>query len=68
MKDFVDNESDVNFNVRKLQGTITNYFGKRIQLVKEKKKKNQKKYETNKEYTIEESILLKRFSIMNIFN
>lgn len=67
MKDLVDNESDVNFNVRKLQGTITNYFGNRIQLVKGKKK-NQKKYETNKEYTIEESILLKRFSIMNIFN
>ena len=67
MKDLVDNESDVSFNVRKLQGTITNYFGNRIQLVKAKKK-NQKKYETNKEYTIEESILLKRFSIMNIFN
>ena len=65
MKDLVDNESDVNFNVRKLQGTITNYFGNRIQLVKAKK--NQKKCETNKKYTIEESILLKRFSIMNIF-
>ena len=39
MKDLVDNESDLNFNVRKLQGTITNYFGNRIQLVKEKKKK-----------------------------
>ena len=39
MKDLVDNESDVNFNVRKLQGTITNYFGNRIQLVKAKKKK-----------------------------
>ena len=68
MKDLVDNESDVSFNVRKLQGTITNYFGNRIQLVKAKKKKNQKKYETNKKYTIEESILLKRFSIINIFN
>ena len=38
MKDLVDNESDVSFNVRKLQGTITNYFGNRIQLVKAKKK------------------------------
>ena len=43
MKDLVDNESDVSFNVRKLQGTITNYFGNRIQLVKAKKKKKIKR-------------------------
>ena len=34
--DLIDDESDVNYNVRKLEGKIMNYFGNWIQLVRAK--------------------------------
>ena len=52
--DLIDDESDVNYNVRKLEGKIMNYFGNWIQLVRAKTIRGN--LICNKKYTTKEAI------------
>ena len=57
MNDLIDDESDVSYNARKVEGTILNYFGDQIQLVRAKTIRGN--LICDKKYTTEEAI---RFS------
>ena len=56
VNDLIDDESDVSYNARKLEGKIMKYFGDRIQLVRAKTIRGNLIYD--KKYTTEEAIRL----------
>ena len=56
VNDLADDESDVSYNARKLEGKILNYFGDRIQLVMAKTTRGN--MICDKKYTTEEAIRL----------
>ena len=57
VNDLIDDESDISYNARKVEGTILNYFGDQIQLVRAKTIRGN--LICDKKYTTEEAI---RFS------
>ena len=56
VNDLIDDEPDVSYNARKLEGKIMNYFGDRIQLVRAKTIRGN--LICDKKYTTEEAIRL----------
>ena len=56
LNDLVDDESDVSYNARKLEGKVMNHFRDQIQLARTKSIQGNMIY--NKKYTTEEAIRL----------